>query len=232
MLNDYQAAIETAALFDLSDHGKIELAGRDARSFLHNLCTQDVKNLPVGGDCEAFLTTNKARVIAHVWITQRESDVLLLDMVAGQAEKVYQHLNHYLISEQVELADRTKELGLLRLIGPKAAELLASLAITPSRRHRLLAVEGFDLFYPVAEVAAALRRSSLSKPAQVLGEPRGRTRFCASRRACRSTAATSTRIAWRWKSGELRKRFAIRRAAISARKRSSWRATGARSIAC
>src|SRR5438876_8571592 len=98
MPDDYQAAIEGAALFDLSDRAKIEVAGPDARSFLHNLCTQDVKNLPVGQTCEAFLTTNKARVIAHVWIMHRESEVLWLDMAAGLAEHVLQHLNRFLIS--------------------------------------------------------------------------------------------------------------------------------------
>src|ERR1700721_4433491 len=59
---EYHAATAGAALFDLSDYGKIGLSGRDARSFLQNLCTQDVKNLSSGAGCEAFLTTNKARV--------------------------------------------------------------------------------------------------------------------------------------------------------------------------
>jgi folate-binding protein YgfZ len=157
-MNDYKAATEGVALFDLSQYGKIELAGRDARSFLNNLCTQDVAKLSVGAGCEAFLTTNKARVIAHVWITQREENVLWLDMVAGQAEKVLQHLNHYLISEQVELTNRTGEFSLLRLVGPKTAEFLSGLAIPPSRRHRLLALDAVDLFCPSADFASLRQR--------------------------------------------------------------------------
>ena len=149
---------QSATLFDLSAHGKIELVGRDAREFLHNLCTQEVKSLAVGATCEAFLTTTKARVIAHVWITHRETNVLMLDMVAGQSEKVLQHLNRYLISEQVEITDRSPELGLLRLVGSNAAEMLAVLAIAPARQHRLLALEGFDLFCPVAETEALKQR--------------------------------------------------------------------------
>jgi folate-binding protein YgfZ len=158
MSNEYQAATESAALFDLSDHGKIEVTGPDARSFLHNLCTQNVQNLPVGSFCEAFLTTNKARVIAHVWISQPENNVLELDLAAGQADKVLQHLDHYLISEQVELADRSSEFALLRLVGPKAAELLNRAAMTPLRRHRLLALDGYDLLCPVAESADLQKR--------------------------------------------------------------------------
>lgn len=158
----------TATLFDLSDYGKIELAGPDSRFFLHNLCTQDVKDLPIGDSREAFLTTTKARIIAHVWITHPETDVLWLDMVAGQAEKVLQHLNHFLISEKVELTDRTHEFGLLRLVGPSAAELLTRLGITPNRRHRLLAGDGFDLFCPTADTAS-LRQGLLSAGAVLFG---------------------------------------------------------------
>jgi tRNA-modifying protein YgfZ len=158
MCNEYQAATEGVALFDLSQYGKIELAGRDARSFLNNLCTQDVTNLSVGTGCEAFLTTNKARVVAHVWITQREENILWLDMVAGLAEKVLKHLNHYLISEQVELTDRTGEFTLLRLVGPKTSELLSGLAIPPSRRHSLLALDAIDLFCPIGACAALRQR--------------------------------------------------------------------------
>jgi len=78
--------------------GKIELAGPDARLFLHNLCTNDVKDLAVGGGCETFLCTAKARVIAHPLVARfhvADQDVLRLDVEPGMADKVYQHLNHY-----------------------------------------------------------------------------------------------------------------------------------------
>lgn len=124
----YLAATQSAALFDRSDASVIELAGPDARLFLHNLCTQDVKDLPQDAGTETFLTTAKARVVAHgavshVWWQQGESR-LWIDTDPGQAEHVLQHLSHFLISEQVELADRTREVAMLRLIGPMAAAIL------------------------------------------------------------------------------------------------------------
>jgi len=117
-----------------------------------------VKSLPIGECREAFLTTNKARVVAHVWITQRADNVLWLDMMAGQAAKVLQHLNHFLISEQVELADRTGEFSLFRLIGPKAVALAALSGIAPTRKHRLLALDGVDWFCPIAGAEALRQR--------------------------------------------------------------------------
>src|SRR5690242_1539694 len=63
---EYNEARAGAVLFDLSPHGKVEVAGLDATSFLHNLTTNDIKNLPPGMGCEAFLTTAKAKVIAYL----------------------------------------------------------------------------------------------------------------------------------------------------------------------
>ncbi len=176
---EYRAACARAALFDLSDRGKVELSGPDAVTFLHNLCTNDIKGLPPGGGCEAFLTTAKARVVAQVFVSRLPragGDVLLLDTAAGGAERLLQHLNHFLISEQVEVADRTGDLALFHLCGPDAGTLLA--AVLPPvrrdldelhsqelstsdgeavrvRRHDLLGVPGYDLFL-VAGAAAPL----------------------------------------------------------------------------
>ena len=120
-------ACSRAALFDLSSHTKVELSGKEALPFLHNLCTNDVKSLPEGGGCEAFLTTAKARVVAHGFVGQvrfRGQAVLLIDTVPGQAEVLVRHLNHFIVSEQVEVADRTEELAMQRVVGPLARALL------------------------------------------------------------------------------------------------------------
>lgn len=145
---DYHAAVNGAALFDFHDATKVELAGPDARIFLHNLCTQDVKNLAEGAGCETFLTTAKARVVFHGavsrvrWLSQ---DVLWLDTIPGQAERLLAHLNHFLISEQVELADRTSEVAMLRLVGPEAATTLATvLGELPSLAPWAHAVRTFE----------------------------------------------------------------------------------------
>jgi folate-binding protein YgfZ len=125
------AAYRHAACFDLSACAKIELAGPEARLFLHNLCTNDVKNLPPGAGCEIFLTTNKARIIGHAVVGHyalKDGPVLLLDAAPGEGERLLAHLNHYHISEQVELADRTAEWSLFRVVGPGAREALSGLS--------------------------------------------------------------------------------------------------------
>ena len=65
---EYQAARGGAALFDLSHRGKLEVSGADAATFLHNLTTNDVKDMPVGAGCEAFHTLATAKVVDHFYL--------------------------------------------------------------------------------------------------------------------------------------------------------------------
>jgi folate-binding protein YgfZ len=170
LADEYDRARTTAALFDISDRGKLELTGADAPSFLHNLSTNDVLNLPLGGGCEAFFTTMKAKVVAHALIYHVRiaggQDALWLDVAAGQAGRLVEHLNHYQIAEQVESRDRTGDFAQFHLAGPRSKAVLekalgdslpeleplqhmertlGAAATCHIRRHDALGLPGFDL---------------------------------------------------------------------------------------
>jgi len=129
IMSEYRQVHEGAGLIDVSQRGKIELTGPDAASFLHNLTTNDIRNLPAGAGCEIFLTNAKGRVVAFGWVYHLRADdqppTFCLDIDPAAAENAAQHINKYLISEQVEIADRTNELAQFYLIGPKALQILA-----------------------------------------------------------------------------------------------------------
>jgi glycine cleavage system aminomethyltransferase T len=131
---DYTAAITTAALFDTSATGKLELTGPDAPMFLGNLCTNDTKNLPLGGGCEAYFCDSRAKVQFAAWIYHvRLGDgrhAMWVETTAGRNEELLKYLDRYLISEQVEVADVTERFAQFHLTGPKAAEVLSKYIIT------------------------------------------------------------------------------------------------------
>jgi folate-binding protein YgfZ len=95
---------------------------------LHNLSTNDVVGLAIGAGCEAFLCTAKAKVVAHLLIYHLllgdGREAYWLDVAPGEAEKVIKHLDHFVISEQVEFADRTREFAQIHLAGPQAHAIL------------------------------------------------------------------------------------------------------------
>jgi glycine cleavage system aminomethyltransferase T len=64
VMTEYEQIHEGAGLFDASARGKIEIVGPDSASFLNNLSTNDIRNLPAGAGCEIFLTNAKAKVVA------------------------------------------------------------------------------------------------------------------------------------------------------------------------
>jgi tRNA-modifying protein YgfZ len=162
-------ARHAAVLFDLSHRGQIELAGPDAAALLHNLSTNDIKNLPAGRGCEFFLTTNKARVVAHGFVHRLlpvTPPGLWLDLDPGSASKVVAHLNHFLVSEQVEIADRSGTLAQFHLCGPHASQIMDAtiLSVPPLEhlqhvvlnsvrvaRHNRLGLAGYDIFCPKDE---------------------------------------------------------------------------------
>jgi glycine cleavage system aminomethyltransferase T len=157
---EYWQARERAAVFDVSNRGKIELRGPDAKTFLHNLCSNNILALAPGDGCEAFLATAKAKLVAHIFIyLQQPSDgepSLWLDVAPGLAEKVVKHLDRYLISEQVEILDRTDDFDQLHLAGPLAEAVLpAGAGFAQVRRHDVLGLPGYDILVPAGQAEAA-----------------------------------------------------------------------------
>lgn len=159
--DDYRRAREHAVVFDLSSRGKVELTGADAAQFLHNLSTADVKRLTPGSGCEAFLCSAKAKTVARVWVL-RTATGYWLDTDPGLGEKVRGHLDHFLISEQVEIADRSAAFALLHVTGPDAENVLGHTSLDGLAfhvcRHDRLVLPGFDLLGPAEQAPEFSRR--------------------------------------------------------------------------
>jgi folate-binding protein YgfZ len=115
-----EAAMRQAvALVDLSARGVLSVTGPDRLSYLHGMVTQDVKGLGADAVAYAALLTAKGAMVADVRLVRREEDVLLL-LEPGFAEPVLAHLLRFLISEEAEVHDRSRDFGQLSLVGPRA----------------------------------------------------------------------------------------------------------------
>jgi folate-binding protein YgfZ len=121
---EYAAAVSEAAIFDWSDHGLIELTGKDRVNFLHGFCTNDIKRLAVGQGCEAFATNVKGRIVGHIWI-EADTTALRLDAGPGTPSRLCTHLERYIINEDVTVADISADWGELLVMGPSAARAIS-----------------------------------------------------------------------------------------------------------
>jgi len=122
-MTGYDALRNGAAWLDLSARAKIRMLGEDRARLLHAMTTNHIQQLKPGEGCYAFFLTAQGRVLADVNVLCRP-DHLLLDLEPELRDKVYQHLDHYIIADDVTLEDVTNETTTLAVEGPKAAEVL------------------------------------------------------------------------------------------------------------
>lgn len=118
-----QAASTSAAFFDVSDRTQIEVAGTDGPRFLHSFTSNDIKGLKPGQGCETFITNLKGKVVAHVYAL-RDADAIWLDGTPGQTDTIVNHLQKYVLIDDVQLKPHSGERGELFITGPLAAQLL------------------------------------------------------------------------------------------------------------
>jgi folate-binding protein YgfZ len=135
-LAEHQALVEGAGLVDFRQRTRIAVGGADRLKFLNGFCTADVKRLSVGEGCEAFITSAQGKTIGHVQI-YCELDVLLVETVAGQAERLIAHLDRYVIREDVVLHDRSTDRAAWLLAGRQAGDVLRRLGVTEVPERRL-----------------------------------------------------------------------------------------------
>jgi len=113
----YRAVDEAVGWIDRSARRRLEVAGPDAAKFLHNLTTNDVKRLPAGRGCEAFVTSPQGKTLAYVTILARPGSLLVRSDPDGLSAAL-PHLQKYGIFDDVELTDRTDDSREYHLAGP------------------------------------------------------------------------------------------------------------------
>jgi folate-binding protein YgfZ len=122
----YAALRENAAWLDLSGRGKIRATGEDRARLLHAMTTNQVETLRPGEGCYAFFLSAQGRILADANLLCFE-DHFLLDTEPETRTKVYEHLDRYIIADDVTLEDQTDRIVTLAIEGPKAGDAMAKL---------------------------------------------------------------------------------------------------------
>ncbi len=125
-----KSALDEVAMFSLNGRTHIEITGADRASFLHNFCTNHIKGLATGRGCEAIVTSIKGRILFHV-LVYAGIDSLWVETEPGYGPALIAHLDQYIITEDVQLADRTEEIGQMYLSGAGVEGLLSRVFDTP-----------------------------------------------------------------------------------------------------
>ncbi len=114
----------------LSALSRLIVTGKDRAKYLHNFCTNHIKELPLGKACEAFFCDVKARVIAHGYLLAFD-DCLEIWMLGGDEAGLLKHLSRYIITEDVTITSGTESTAAFVAVGEAAVKTLLHSAEDP-----------------------------------------------------------------------------------------------------
>ena len=124
------ALLTGAALAPLDDAGWIRVTGEDRVRWLNGMVTNSIQDLAPGEGCYNFVLNAQGRIQGDLTAFVIE-DSILLETSANQVEKLLAHLNHFIIMDDVELADISDQrIGIL-IAGHQALRTVQQLGGAP-----------------------------------------------------------------------------------------------------
>ena len=139
-LGEQRAAADGAVLVDRSHRAVLTLSGNDRQSWLHNLTTQHVSDLPDGSVTQNLSLDGQGRVEDH-WVQTELGGVTYLDTEPWRGEPLLAYLRKMVF--WADVAVEAADLAVLSLLGPRSAD------------PAVLAALGLDTL-PAPETAVAL----------------------------------------------------------------------------
>jgi aminomethyltransferase len=150
----YHALRHGAAWLDLSGRGKIRVKGEDRVRLLHAMTTNHVQQLEPGGGCYAFFLNAQGRILADVNLFILP-EYILLDTEPETRQRVMEHLDQFIIADDVTLEDITDEMATIAIGGPKNDDVVRQMGAPVSRAECGIVEWGDRLVACVSNIGAA-----------------------------------------------------------------------------
>jgi len=124
-MNTYEALRQRAAWLDLSGRGLIRVTGEDRARLLHAMSTNNVQAMQPGDQLSAFFLSPQGRILAAAWILCR-GDHFLLDTEPALRAKLFEHLDKFIIADDVTLEDVSDAYRVVSLETPGGKDFSAA----------------------------------------------------------------------------------------------------------
>jgi folate-binding protein YgfZ len=133
---ELSAILTGAAFAQLNDTGWLRITGPDAARWLNGMVTNAVQALAPGEGCYNFLLNAQGRILGDCTIyrdPRSEPPAFLLETDASQLDAIQNHLDRFIIMDDVELSNVTTDRVGLLLAGPRAESILQRLRISAAQ---------------------------------------------------------------------------------------------------
>lgn len=125
---DYQALRQRAAWRDLGGRGRVLVHGEDNARLLHALSSNHIQGLAEGEGCYAFFLNAQGRIQSDAYILRSGAD-LLIDSEVAAATVLFEHIDKYIIADDVTLENLSLTHSCIGLEGPQSLNIAASLGL-------------------------------------------------------------------------------------------------------
>jgi folate-binding protein YgfZ len=129
-MTGYEGLHTAAAWFDLSGRGLVRMTGEDRTRLLHAMATNDIQKLAPWHGCYTFFLNAQGRILADANAFVLDNSYLL-DTEPEIGEKLLQHLDQYVIADDVTFADESQQWAVIEVEGPESGKILEQLHATP-----------------------------------------------------------------------------------------------------
>jgi aminomethyltransferase len=154
IIEEHRAVRTRAGLFDVSHMGEVDLKGPGALALAQRLVTNDLARRSVGQALYTPMCTPEGGIIDDLLVYRMDEQHLMLVLNAANTEEDLAWIRAH-ADQSVRVIDRSEEIALLALQGPRAAEILQRLTPVP------LDAIAYYRFRPDTEVAG--RRTIVSR---------------------------------------------------------------------
>lgn len=134
--SEFAALISGYGFYDLSSRVKIALTGGDRIRWLNGMVTNNIRDLAPGHGIYAFLLNPQGHILGDLYAYNR-GDSIMIDSDQSQSEKLLATFDHYIIMDDVEVANLSDKLTAVGTAGPKAAEVLHAIGFEISKLEPL-----------------------------------------------------------------------------------------------
>ena len=131
ILQEHLATRNHAGLFDVSHMGRFIISGHRALDFLQHVLSNNAAGLEVEESQYTMIPNEKGGAVDDAYLYRFYEDQYLLVVNASNREKDWQHFQQVLKTfDQVQLTDKTSEMAMLSLQGPRAKVIMEGIIET------------------------------------------------------------------------------------------------------
>jgi folate-binding protein YgfZ len=116
-------------VYDLGYRAKISLRGSDRVRWLNGMVTNNIRDLAASTGAYAFLLNPQGHILGDLRAYNRGESEIVVDTDSSQLEKILATFDHYIIMDDVEVANLSEQLTALGVAGPKARQILQQAGI-------------------------------------------------------------------------------------------------------